>query len=205
MAYGLSRHGSDWQEMRVRQIDAAEDYPEVLRWCKFTHLAWTHDHAGFFYSGYATPGGGPAPADQPVNRLYWHTLGTPQADDRLVYERPDRPELQFNPFITDDGTVSCAVCLARCHSAKSHLLSCRRQRRTIHSPPGCGRCALWVFGQCWTGLLLFDQPACPTWAHHRHRCRPSCPEALAGNRPITGERHRFRPTHQRPPRRCLAA
>ena len=62
MAYGLSRHGSDWQEMRVRQIDAAEDYPEVLRWCKFTHLAWTHDHAGFFYSGYATPGGRPAPA-----------------------------------------------------------------------------------------------------------------------------------------------
>ena len=103
MAYGLSRHGSDWQELRVRQIGAAEDYAEVLQWCKFTRLAWTHDPVGFFYSGYATPGGGPAPADQPVNRLYWHTLGTAQADDRLIYERPDRPELQFNPLITDDG------------------------------------------------------------------------------------------------------
>ena len=103
MAYGLSRHGSDWQELRMRRTDTVEDYPEVIQWCKFTHLAWTHDHTGFFYSGYATPGGGPAPAHQPVNRLYWHTLGTPQADDRLVYERPDRPELHFNPFITDDG------------------------------------------------------------------------------------------------------
>jgi prolyl oligopeptidase len=103
MAYGLSRHGSDWQEIRVRRIEAAADYPEVLRWCKFSRLAWTHDHAGFFYSGYATPGGGPAPDHQPMNRLYWHTLGTPQSDDRLVYERPDRPELQFNPLITDDG------------------------------------------------------------------------------------------------------
>jgi prolyl oligopeptidase len=103
MAYGISRHGSDWQEIRVRRIDAVEDYAEVLQWCKFTRLAWTHDHAGFFYSGYATPGGGPAPAHQPVNRLYWHILGTPQADDRLVYERPDHPELHFNPFITDDG------------------------------------------------------------------------------------------------------
>jgi prolyl oligopeptidase len=103
MAYGLSRHGSDWQEIRVRRIDATADYPEVLQWCKFTRLAWTHDHAGFFYSGYATPGGGPPPDHQPMNRLYWHTLGTRQSDDQLVYEQPDRPELQFNPLITDDG------------------------------------------------------------------------------------------------------
>jgi prolyl oligopeptidase len=103
LAYGLSRHGSDWQEIRVRQIDTRQDYAEVLQWCKFTRLAWKHDHSGFFYSGYAPPEGGPAPAQQPVNRLFWHTLGTLQADDRLVYARPDRPELQFNPLITDDG------------------------------------------------------------------------------------------------------
>ncbi len=104
LAYGLSRHGSDWQEIHVRRIGAPEDEAEVLQWCKFTRLAWTHDHVGFFYSGYASPGGEPAAADQPVSRLYWHALGTPQADDRLVYERPDRPELHFNPLITDDGT-----------------------------------------------------------------------------------------------------
>jgi prolyl oligopeptidase len=103
LAYGLSSHGSDWQEMRVRRIDAGQEDAEVLRWCKFTHLAWTHDNAGFFYAGYASPGGGPAAADHPVNRLYWHTVGTPQGDDRLVYERPDRPELHFNPLITEDG------------------------------------------------------------------------------------------------------
>ncbi|HSF30982.1 MAG TPA: prolyl oligopeptidase family serine peptidase [Candidatus Tectomicrobia bacterium] len=103
LAYGLSSQGSDWQEIRVRHIDTGEDYAEVLRWCKFTRIAWTHDSAGFFYGGYATPGGGPAPAHEPVNRLYWHTIGTPQVDDRLVYERPDRPELHFNPLITDDS------------------------------------------------------------------------------------------------------
>jgi prolyl oligopeptidase len=103
LAYGLSRHGSDWQEIRVRRIDAQQDDTEVLHWCKFTRLAWTHDNTGFFYSGYASPGGGPAAADQPVNRLYWHTLNTPQTDDWLVYERSDRPELHFNPLISDDG------------------------------------------------------------------------------------------------------
>jgi prolyl oligopeptidase len=103
LAYGLSRHGTDWQEIHVRCTDTGYDYAEVLQWCKFTRIAWTPDKAGFFYGGYATPGGGPAPAHEPVNRLYWHTIGTPQAEDRLVYERPDRPELHFNPLITDDG------------------------------------------------------------------------------------------------------
>jgi len=104
LAYGLSRQGSDWQEIHVRRIGTAQDDTEVLQWCKFTRLAWTHDNVGFFYGGYASPGGRPAAVDQPLNRLYWHALGTPQADDRLVYERPDRPELHFNPLITDDGT-----------------------------------------------------------------------------------------------------
>ena len=103
LAYGLSRHGSDWQEIRVRRLDTLQDYAEVLHWCKFTRLAWTHDHAGFFYAGYAPPNGAPASADQTVNRLYWHALGTSQADDRLIYERPDRPDLHFNPLISDDG------------------------------------------------------------------------------------------------------
>jgi prolyl oligopeptidase len=103
LAYALSHHGSDWQEIRVRHIDTGQDYAEVLRWCKFTRITWTHDNAGFFYGGYATPGGGLPPAHEPVNRLYWHTIATPDADDRLVYERPDRPELHFNPLITDDG------------------------------------------------------------------------------------------------------
>jgi prolyl oligopeptidase len=104
LAYTLSQHGSDWQEIRIRQIEAGRDYAEVLRWCKFTRIAWSHDHAGFFYSGYAAPDGGPVDEHQPVNRLYWHTLGTVQTDDRLVYERPDRPELHFSPIITEDGT-----------------------------------------------------------------------------------------------------
>ena len=102
-AYALSRHGSDWQEIRIRRVDAGQDYAEVLRWCKFTRIAWTHDNAGFYYSGHAISDTAPEDEHRLVNRLYWHTLGTPQGADRLVYERPDRPELNFNPLITEDG------------------------------------------------------------------------------------------------------
>jgi prolyl oligopeptidase len=103
LAYGLSQSGSDWQEIHVRQLDAGQDYAEVLRWCKFTQIAWSPDNAGFFYSGFGVSGVPPDDAHALVNRLYWHTLGTPQTADHLIYERPDRPELHFSPFITDDG------------------------------------------------------------------------------------------------------
>jgi prolyl oligopeptidase len=103
LAYALSRGGSDWQEIRIRHVDAGQDYAEVLQWCKFTRIAWRPDNAGFFYSGFATSGPPPSDEHQLVNRLYWHALGTPQAADQLVYERPDRPELHFAPRITEDG------------------------------------------------------------------------------------------------------
>ena len=36
-------------------------------------------------------------------KLYYHKLGTPQADDKLIYERPDEKEWGFDGDVTDDG------------------------------------------------------------------------------------------------------
>ena len=36
-------------------------------------------------------------------KLYFHKLGTPQADDALIYERPDHKDWQFHGTVTDDG------------------------------------------------------------------------------------------------------
>ena len=38
-------------------------------------------------------------------KLYYHVLGTPQTDDRLVYARPDQPEWGFGGSVTEDGTT----------------------------------------------------------------------------------------------------
>ena len=88
----------------MRHVDTGQDATEVLQWCRFTGMAWTHDNAGFFYNRYPEPGTVPEAEQYAGNRLYWHALGTPQADDQLVYERPDNTELRFLPQITDDGT-----------------------------------------------------------------------------------------------------
>jgi len=103
LAYGTSSSGSDWREYRVRRIDDSSDYPEVIRWCRATSIAWRHDNAGFFYNRLPTPGTVPEEDQNNYSRVYWHTLNTQQEEDALVYERPDAKELSFAPSITDDG------------------------------------------------------------------------------------------------------
>ena len=37
------------------------------------------------------------------HKLFFHRLGTPQSQDKLIYERPDQKEWLFNAEVTDDG------------------------------------------------------------------------------------------------------
>lgn len=103
LAYGVSQSGSDWQEIKIRRVDSSEDYPEVLQWCKFSSIAWKHDNSGFYYNRFPQPGTVPPEDQTNFNRVYWHTLGTPQSQDKLIYERPEEKELAFNPYITQDS------------------------------------------------------------------------------------------------------
>ena len=104
MAYGVSTAGSDWQEIRVRDVDTAQDLPDVVKWVKFSGPSWTADGKGFFYSRYDEPKEAERLAG--VNyfqKLYYHRIGTPQSEDVLVYDRPDQKEWGFSGGVTDDG------------------------------------------------------------------------------------------------------
>ncbi|HEX5166975.1 MAG TPA: hypothetical protein VFV93_16330, partial [Thermomicrobiales bacterium] len=56
LGYALAEAGSDWQRLRVRDVDERDDLPDLIRWCKFSPIAWTRDSAGFFYSRFPEPG-----------------------------------------------------------------------------------------------------------------------------------------------------
>ncbi|MGC1216586.1 MAG: prolyl oligopeptidase family serine peptidase [Phormidesmis sp.] len=104
IAYGLSTAGSDWVEWHVRNIETGEDTEDVIKWVKFSGAAWTHDNQGFFYSRYDEPNEKSKLED--VNyyqKLYYHRLGTPQSEDKLIYERPDQKEWGFSGGVTEDG------------------------------------------------------------------------------------------------------
>jgi prolyl oligopeptidase len=104
MAYGTATSGSDWTEWHVRDVDTGKDLPDVIKWVKFSGASWTKDGKGFFYSRYDEPKEGTEMRGANYfQKLYYHMVGTAQADDKLIYERPDNKELGFAGGVTDDG------------------------------------------------------------------------------------------------------
>jgi prolyl oligopeptidase len=104
LAYSTTDGGSDWTEWHVRDVASGRDLADRIRWVKFSRVAWGQGGAGFYYSRYAEPPAGKERAAVSRNqRLYYHRLGDPQSDDRLIYARPEAPDLGFEPIVSDDG------------------------------------------------------------------------------------------------------
>jgi prolyl oligopeptidase len=104
LAYTTAEGGADWQTIHVRNIATLRDLPDVVKWMRFSGLSWTKDAKGFFYSRYPEPPQGKAlQAALSGQALYYHRLGTPQSEDRLIYERKDLPTWFINGSVTDDG------------------------------------------------------------------------------------------------------
>jgi prolyl oligopeptidase len=103
-AYALSDAGSDWQIWHVRNVDTGTDLPDEIHWSKAGGGSWRKDGSGFYYTSYDAPKDGDAlKAANQFQKLYFHKLGTPQAQDSLVYTRTDDPEWFVSGSVTDDG------------------------------------------------------------------------------------------------------
>ncbi|MCC6406813.1 MAG: S9 family peptidase, partial [Planctomycetes bacterium] len=103
-AYGIADGGSDWTTWRVRDVEKGHDLADTIRWTKFNTPAWRKDGSGFYYARYAEPEqGAELKAKNENQRVYYHALFTDQAEDVLVYERPDQPQWGFSGEVTDDG------------------------------------------------------------------------------------------------------
>ena len=104
LVYGVSKAGSDWQEFRVRDIATGKDTGDLIEWVKFSGASWAKDSSGFYYSRYPKPREGAALTEANKNQtVYFHQLGTPQSEDKLIYARPDQPDWGLHASVTDDG------------------------------------------------------------------------------------------------------
>jgi prolyl oligopeptidase len=104
MAYGTSAAGSDWNEIKVRDIESGTDLADHIQWVKSSGASWTKDGRGFFYSRYDEPSStNQLKGVNYFHKLYFHKVGTPQSADVMVYDRPDQKEWGFSGGVTDDG------------------------------------------------------------------------------------------------------
>ncbi|MBN2388233.1 MAG: S9 family peptidase [Anaerolineales bacterium] len=106
LAYTVSASGSDWQEIRILDVETQNWYNEVLGHCKFPDLAWQSDGSGFFYNRLSEPGQDQSDREF-SSQVYWHRLNTPQSADTLVYEDPSDRNRRFSPSASEDGRYLC--------------------------------------------------------------------------------------------------
>jgi prolyl oligopeptidase len=102
-AYAISEAGSDWMIWRVRDVATGADLEDKIEWSKFSGASWMKDGSGFFYAAYDAPEGESFKTANYFHKVYFHLLGTAQADDVLVFERPDNGELNLGAQVSDDG------------------------------------------------------------------------------------------------------
>lgn len=88
LAFSLMRNGSDWREIRVTSIYPFKKQPDVIKWVKFSPIVWRGN--GFYYKRYDPPQEGQVyKAKTVLPKIYYHTLGTNQEEDSLVYQLND--------------------------------------------------------------------------------------------------------------------
>ena len=106
VAYGAAQSGSDWQTWRIIEVESGRILEDQIEWVKFSEASWTRDGEGFFYSRFDKPKDSVAFQSLNLNhKLYYHRLGSTQADDVLVYQREDHPDWGFFAQVTEDGRL----------------------------------------------------------------------------------------------------
>ena len=83
-AYLISEGGSDWRKGVVIDAGAKEIVEDTLVDIKFSGISWKGND-GFFYSSYDKPEGSELSAKTDQHKLYYHKLGTPQSEDKIIF------------------------------------------------------------------------------------------------------------------------
>ena len=103
-AYAISRSGSDWMEIYVKDIETGRLLDDHINWCKFSGPHWMKD--GFFYSAYDAPEEGKEFSNvNEIQKIYYHKLGTSQKDDVLFFQNPVNPKRFYSVQLDDDETM----------------------------------------------------------------------------------------------------
>ncbi|MFT3912052.1 MAG: prolyl oligopeptidase family serine peptidase [Ferruginibacter sp.] len=93
-AYNISEGGSDWQKIIVLDAINKKQLGDTMMDIKFSSASWKGND-GFYYSTYDRPKEGSfLQGKTDRHKLYYHKLGTPQKDDKLIFGG-DGPAIRY--------------------------------------------------------------------------------------------------------------
>jgi len=103
LAYQISEGGSDWRKIIIIDTQTKEQVEQALVDVKFSGIDWLGNE-GFYYSSYDKPEGSELSAKTDQHKVYYHTLGSDQATDKLVFGATDEQKHRYvGADVTHDG------------------------------------------------------------------------------------------------------
>lgn len=103
-AYAVSAAGSDWQDIYVMDVATKKILTkEKIEHVKFTNIVWNGE-VGFFYSGYTKPKdlATKYSAKTEFQKIFFHSIGTTQAQDAVIYEDKLHPLRYITAQLTEN-------------------------------------------------------------------------------------------------------
>lgn len=100
VAYGIKENGSDQEIWAFKNFRSGEEIPDRITKIKFCPPIWSPDNKGLFYFGYI---------DTTHQALYYHCLGTPEEEDKLLYSYPMEGAVSFGLCICNESQMKFNV------------------------------------------------------------------------------------------------
>ena len=101
-AYSISEGGSDWRKIIIIDAETKLIKEDTLIDVKFSGIAWKGNE-GFYYSSYDKPKGSELSAKTDQHKLYFHKLGTPQKEDKVVFGASEEQKNRYvSAYLTED-------------------------------------------------------------------------------------------------------
>jgi prolyl oligopeptidase len=101
-AYQISEGGSDWRKVIILKTNDHTIIGDTLIDVKFSGLAWKGNE-GFYYSSYDKPKEGSQLSGlTQFHKLYFHSTGSSQKEDRLIFGGEQTPRRYIGAGVTED-------------------------------------------------------------------------------------------------------
>ena len=101
LGYAIARSGSDWNEIFVLDVATHKLLPDHIKWSKSSQIAWQGN--GFYYSAFDAPEAGKEYSNKnEYEKVYFHTVGQEQSQDKLIYEDKQHALRECYAGVTED-------------------------------------------------------------------------------------------------------
>jgi len=101
LAYSISEGGSDWRKIIVIDALSKKQIGDTIKDVKFSGISWFKNE-GFYYASYDKPRGSELSDKTDQHKLYYHKLGTKQAEDKVIFGEKQKRRY-VGGSVTDDN------------------------------------------------------------------------------------------------------